>query len=201
MKNSFKTTFLHSLTLLLLAAFCLHGQAYADDTARSSSKYEGTSLCDAGDEIYQACTTQSGKTLSICSTTKQKSNIMYLVYGTPGRILVSSPKIGDLPLKYSHMGMADYSFYFTDNENYYIQYETSDVRDSFDQSGFIIEDKSDHKVIINDMCKNDLNISKIYNNSNNYIDRQRKSSSYNNNIDGNYYDLLNIMNETADQKN
>ena len=184
------------LAFPLIITLSLYEQTYAN-----TSKYEGMSLCNAGDEIYQACTTQSGKILSVCGTTGQNSGLMYLVYGTSEKILVSSPKTGEFPLKYSHMGMADYSFYFTDNGKYYIQYEASDVRGPFDQSGFIIENKPDHKVIIHDLCKSDLKTSEKYQNSNSYINRQRKIPSYNNNIDGNYYELLDIMTETADREN
>ena len=199
MKNSFRIIFLRSLTILPMAAFCLHGQAYADDTAaKNTSKYEGQSLCDAGDEIYLSCPTRAGKIISSCGTTKQKPGLMYLVYGTPEKIDVSSPRTGEFPLKRSQISMAGAAWYFSENGKYYIQYAILGLSSSFAREGFIILNSYNHKVMAHDLCKTHFKVSSRVDNSNKYIDRQYKSPSHNDDIDGKYdFDLDDFITDTV----
>ena len=178
MKKIFRTTLLRSLVMLPLTAFCLHGQAYADNTAKSSSKYEGSSLCDAGDEIYNSCTTNTGKTLSIC-TTKQNPTITYIVYGTPENISISSPKTGEFPLQYIAL-KAGHVFYFTENGQQHIAYMVFDNSNKLarplEGDGLITRNAADHHIISHNFCAKEIESTDNFDRTRNYQNREKKYS-------------------------
>ena len=174
MKTIFRTTLLHTLAMLPLTAFCLHDQANAD-----ASKYEGQSLCKVGDEIEATCTTNTGKTMSICGTMEQKPYIMYAVYGTPENIFVSSPKTGEFPLKYTKIEQGEL-YYFIENGEQYLAYIFADAGpdDAMDGGGFVTRNISDHKVISHDFCKSEVTFSNDITKISDYIEREEKSPSH-----------------------
>ena len=179
MKKIFKATFLHTLAMLPLAAFCLHGQAIAEPK-NTASRYEGQSLCDAGDDIYTSCPTHTGKILSICGTTKQAPNIMYVVYGTPKNISLTSPKVGTLPLRIIFLKPGKI-FYFTENGKQHIAYAVyadSDDDMPLEGNGLITQRSSDHQITNRDFCVKETIFTNDRARLNDYQDREEKDPSH-----------------------
>ena len=175
MKKVFRTTFLHTLAVLPLAAFCLHGQAIAEPK-NTASKYEGQSLCDAGDDIDRSCFTHAGKILSICGTTKQTLNIMYMVYGTPEHISISSPRTGEFPLRIASSDL-ERVFYFTENGKKhfaYIVYDDADDGMPLTGDGLITQDTSNHNIDDYDFCTMESIFTKNQTTLNKYKNREQK---------------------------
>ena len=163
MKKNFKANMLRFLVLLPMAAFCLSGQSGAD-TGSNTGKYEGQTLCDAGDDVESSCTTHVGKNLSICGARKQNPYVMYMVYGTPEKIKVSSPREGEFPLRLASTGgefpkEMGLIFYFTENGKEYLAYSVSDDHDSqngMEGQGLIVRNVRDHRIIDHDFCVEDV---------------------------------------------
>ena len=191
MKNRF------GITLLLpLAAFCLHGQTYANDTAKSSSRYEGTSLCDAGDEIFSSCPTEKGKIISICGTAHKTPFVLYMIYGTKDKKIVSSPRKGKFPLSFDQIESYGSALHFSENGKQYIVYRTTGLRGDFEKRGFIertVPDIStkEYSIIDDDVCKINPVTSKNILKSENYIVKARTSSTDNFDYDDRLTDLIN----------
>ena len=179
MKTIFRTTLLHTLAMLPLTAFCLHGQADANETTKSAGKYEGASLCDAGDEVYNSCITNTGKNLSIC-TTKQNPATAYIVYGTPENISLASPKTGEFPLKYISL-KPGHVFYFTENGKQHIAYMVYEDTDDgkgrpLEGDGLITRDASNHQIISRDFCVKETLATSEFNRITDYTDREDKDT-------------------------
>ena len=164
MNKSFKINFLRFFVLLFLAAFYLSGQSGAN-TGNDTAKYEGQTLCDAGDDVDMSCTTNTGKNLSVCGARKQNPYIMYMVYGSNGDINLTSPRSGKFPLRQITLPedlpkeMGGTYYFEKDGKRYFIysifDYPFSEYRSS-EGHGLITEDMSGNKITGYDFCKKNV---------------------------------------------
>lgn len=185
MNKSFKINFLRFFVLLFLAAFYLSGQSGAN-TGNDSGKYEGQTLCDAGDDVENSCTTHTGKNLSVCGSRKKNPYIMYMVYGSRDDIIVSSPKEGRFPLKYIFTEDDNLVYFFKNGEINYISYavfDDSDPENELKGVGFISINSQNNRIVSHDFCVSDVQYkSKDENGEMNrirdYGRRERKSPSH-----------------------
>ncbi|WP_182041372.1 hypothetical protein [Bombella mellum] len=162
MKKNFKANMLRFLVLFPMAAIYLSGQSGAD-TGSSTGKYEGQTLCDAGDDVELSCTTQAGRNLSICGAKKQNPYVMYIAYGTPGNVSITSPRSGVFPLRYVSTGEFPKEMglirFFNKDKDQYLAYSVSDYSDPdnvLHGYGLIIRNVGDHEIVSHDFCLKDV---------------------------------------------
>ena len=180
MNKSFKINFLRFFVLLFLAAFYLSGQSGAN-TGNDSGKFAGQTLCDAGDDVENSCTTHTGKNLSVCGSRKKNPYIMYMVYGSHDNVIVSSPREGKFPLKHLYVDNEIFYFFKKDGVNYisYAVFDDSDPENELKGVGFMTIN-SYNKIVSHDFCVSDVQYkSKDENDGMNrildYGDREEKS--------------------------
>ena len=183
MKKNFKANMLRFLVLLPMAAFCLSGQSGAD-TGSNTGKYEGQTLCDAGDDVEISCTTHTGKNLSVCGSRKKNSYIMYMVYGSHDNVIVSSPQEGNFPLKHIFTEDDNIIYFFKRGEINYISYmvfDDSDPENEMKGKGFMAVNSHNSKIVSHDFCVSDVqykskNENDAMNRITDYENREKKSS-------------------------
>lgn len=157
MKKNFKANMLRFLFLLPLAAFYLSGQSGAE-TGNNGGRYEGQTLCDAGDDVESSCTTHTGKNLSVCGSRKKNPYIMYMVYGSHDDVIVSSPKEGEFPLKHIFTEDDNIVYFFKKGGISYISYavfDDSDPENELEGVGFMAIN-SYNKIVSHDFCVSDV---------------------------------------------
>lgn len=189
MKKKSKANLLRLLGLFPVAAFYLSGHVSAE-TAKNSGRYKDQTLCDAGDDVEFSCTTHTGRNLSVCGARQQNPYILYMVYGTPGDISVTSPRNEKFPLKGTLLSgdlPKDLGniYRFNGNGRQYIIYSVDEVYPEPEPEmvghGLIVRNISNHKIISRDFCIENVKYKENegeVERSISYFDRERKDKSH-----------------------